>query len=208
MNAEHIHLHIGDLPKGLKLPGPLAIDTETMGLVHGRDRLCLVQLSIGDGQAHLVQIAKGQTLAPNLQRLIEGKSDPALMHFARFDLASLKAGLGIDVPAVICTKIASKLARTYTDRHGLKDLCGELLDVDISKQQQSSDWGGDELSLAQQSYAASDVLYLHQLWEKLSAMLMREGKMDLARAHFNFLPTRAQMDLRGWETRDLFSHGG
>ena len=208
MSAEHIYLHQGDIPGNLDLPGALAIDTETMGLIHGRDRLCLVQLSNGDGTAHLVQIAKGQGDAPRLKALIEGKQEPALMHFARFDLASLKAGLDIDVPQVICTKIASKLARTYTDRHGLKDLCSELLNIDISKQQQSSDWGNPDLSPAQLAYAASDVLYLHRLSERLLAMLSREGRLDMAQAHFDFLNTRARMDLSGWADRDLFSHGG
>ena len=205
---DSIHLYVGDLPDGFALNGALAIDTEAMGLIHGRDRLCLVQVSNGDGQAHLVQIKSGQTRAPNLQTLLESPRPAALMHFARFDLAALHAGLGIKVPSVICTKIASKLARSYTDRHGLRDLCAELIDVDISKQQQSSDWGAEVLSPAQLAYAASDVLYLHRLWEHLSAMLTREGRMDMAQAHFDFLPMRAQMDLRGWAERDLFSHAG
>ncbi len=203
-----IHLHAGDLPAEFHCPGPLAIDTEAMGLVHGRDRLCLVQVSNGDGQAHLVQIALGQTQAPNLKRLIETAPGPALMHFARFDLAALKAGLGIDVPAVFCTKIASKLARSYTDRHGLKDLCDELLNLDISKAQQSSDWGAETLSEAQLAYAASDVLHLHQIAERLTHMLRREDRLALAQAHFDFLPTRAALDLLGWDGRDLFAHGG
>ena len=208
MTDAPIHFYQGDLPADLDLPGPLAIDTEAMGLIHGRDRLCLVQISNGDGQAHLVQIAKGQEAAPNLQALIEGKPEPALMHFARFDLAALHGGLGIRVPGVICTKIASKLARSYTDRHGLKDLCHELLGIDISKQQQSSDWGAETLSKAQLSYAASDVLYLHQIAERLQAMLAREGRADIAQAHYDFLPMRAAMDLMGWEGRDLFAHSG
>ena len=203
-----IHLYERDLPAGFDLPGALAIDTEAMGLIHGRDRLCLVQLSNGDGEAHLVKIANGQTEAPQLKALIEGKEAAALMHFARFDLAALQSGLGIEVPKVICTKVASKLARSYTDRHGLKDLCNELLGIDISKQQQSSDWGAETLSPAQLAYAASDVLYLHAIEAKLSAMLVREGRLDMAEAHYAFLPMRADMDLRGWAERDLFSHGG
>lgn len=203
-----IHFYQNDVPADLNLSGQLAIDTEAMGLIHGRDRLCLVQLSNGDGEAHLVQIAQGQSAAPNLKKLIETRPAPALMHFARFDMASLKNGLGIEVPKVFCTKIASKLARSYTDRHGLKDLCAELLSLDISKQQQSSDWGAETLSQAQLSYAASDVLYLHDLHHKLKAMLDRENRWHLAQAHFDFLPTRVLMDLQGWESRDLFSHAG
>ena len=208
MSHAPIHLYDRDLPDGFSLSGALAIDTEAMGLIHGRDRLCLVQLSNGDGQAHLVKIALGQTQAPNLQALIEGATEPALMHFARFDLASLKAGLGIEVPTVVCTKIASKLARSYTDRHGLKDLCSEVLKIDISKQQQSSDWGAETLSDAQLAYAASDVLYLHDLYTHLKGMLIREGRFDIAQAHFDFLPMRAAMDCAGWEGRDLFAHSG
>lgn len=208
MSETQIHLYQGDLPSGFNLPGALAIDTETMGLIHGRDRLCLVQLSNGDGQAHLVKIAKDQKEAPNLQALLEGKDEPALMHFARFDLASLRAGLEINIPAVFCTKIASKLVRTFTDRHGLKDLCNELIGVDISKQQQSSDWGSPELTPAQQAYAASDVLYLHRLAEVLRERLKREDREELAQAHFDFLPTRAAMDIEGWAERDLFGHAG
>lgn len=208
MADANIHLYDQDLPDGFTLDGALAIDTETMGLIHGRDRLCLVQLSNGDGQAHLVKIAKGQTQAPNLQALIERATQPALMHFARFDLASLKAGLDIEVPQVVCTKIASKLARSYTDRHGLKDLCAEMLKIDISKQQQSSDWGAQTLSDAQLAYAASDVLYLHDLYAHLKAMLIREDRFEMAEAHFKFLPMRAAMDCSGWEARDLFAHAG
>ena len=203
-----IHFYEGDLPPGFALDGALAIDCEAMGLIHGRDRLCLVQLSNGNGEAHLVQIKQGQRSAPNLQALIEAPRPAALMHFARFDLAALKGDLGITVPKVVCTKIASKLARSYTDRHGLRDLCGELIGVEISKQQQSSDWGADTLTQAQMAYAASDVLYLHRLWARLEDMLDREGRLSLANAHFDFLNTRAEMDLRGWAERDLFSHAG
>ena len=208
MGATHIHLHRGDLPADLDLPGALAIDTETMGLIHGRDRLCLVQISNGNGEAHLVKIARGQRKAPELRRLIEGKQEPALMHFARFDLAALQTGLGISVPSVFCTKIASKLVRTFTDRHGLKDLCDALLGIDISKQQQSSDWGAAELTDAQQAYAANDVLYLHRLADILRKRLVREGREGLGQAHFDFLPTRAAMDAGGWAERDLFHHDG
>lgn len=203
-----ILLYEHDVPQGFDLPGTLAIDTETMGLVHGRDRLCLVQVSNGDGRAHLIKIGNGQQQAPRLQALIENAQGPALMHFARFDLAVLKAGLGIEVPQVFCTKIASKLTRTYTDHHGLKDLCAELLDVDLSKQQQTSNWAAVPLSAAQQAYAANDVLYLHALADQLRDRLQREGRLALAQAHFDFLPTRAAMDLTGWADRNLFDHGG
>ena len=206
--APTIHFYHGDLPDGFALEGALAIDTEAMGLIHGRDRLCLVQLSNGDGQAHLVQISRDQGGAPNLKALIEAPRPAALMHFARFDLAALKGDLDITVPKVVCTKIASKLARSYTDRHGLRDLCAELIQVDISKQQQSSDWGADTLTEAQMAYAASDVLYLHRLWARLESMLIREERLDIAQAHFDFLNMRAEMDLRGWADRDLFSHAG
>lgn len=206
--TDNIHLYQGDVPDDFRLPGSLAIDTETMGLIHGRDRLCLVQISNGNGEAHLVQIANGQGHAPHLKKLIETTTEPVLMHFARFDIASLKAGLDIDVPMVFCTKIASKIARSFTNRHGLKDLCLELLSIDISKQQQSSDWGAETLSAAQLAYAASDVLHLHKIAEKLKTMLDREERQDLAQAHFDFLSTRAAMDLLGWETRDLFAHSG
>ena len=209
MTDSSIHLYEGDLPDGFSLDSDsLAIDTEAMGLVHGRDRLCLVQLSGGDGLAHLIKIAQGQEGAPNLKHLIESRREPALMHFARFDLAALLCGLDIRVPSVFCTKIASKLARSYTDRHGLRDLCSELLSIDLSKQQQSSDWGAERLSDAQLTYAASDVLYLHALSEQLTAMLHREERWHLAQAHFDFLPTRALMDLQGWEGRDLLTHAG
>ncbi len=201
-----IKLHQGDLPEDLNLGAVVAVDTETMGLDPARDRLCLVQLSAGDGTCHLVQIGQGQTQAPNLAHLL---SDPAvlkLFHFARFDIAMLKRYLGVDVAPVYCTKIASKLVRTYTDKHGLKDLTKELLGIDLSKQQQSSDWGADTLSDAQQQYAASDVLHLHALKARLDDMLAREGRVDLAQACFDFLPTRARLDLAGWADEDIFAH--
>jgi ribonuclease D len=178
-----------------------------MGLqVHGRDRLCVVQISAGDGTAHLVQIAKGQTEAPNLKKLMSDPNIVKIFHFARFDVAALKLFLGVDIAPVYCTKIASKLVRTYTDRHGLKELCRELISVDISKQQQSSDWGADELSKDQLSYAASDVFYLHRLKEKLDALLTREGRMDIAQECFSFLNTRADLDIIGWNDIDIFAH--
>jgi ribonuclease D len=201
-----VSLYRGDLPDGLSFGSSVAIDTETMGLRPGRDRLCLVQLSAGDGSAHLVQIAQGQTEAPNLKALLADPSVLKLFHFARFDLAALYNGLGVMTTPVYCTKIASKLVRTYTDRHGLKELCRELLSVDMSKQQQSSDWGAEELSEAQRLYAASDVLYLHELKAKLDVMLAREGRADMAQACFEFLPTRARLDLAGWSEEDIFAH--
>jgi ribonuclease D len=201
-----IKLHRGDLPDGLDLGDSVAVDTETMGLDPHRDRLCLVQLSAGDGVCHLVQIPKGHSDAPNLKALIEAPDVLKLFHYARFDIAMLRRHLGADCRPVYCTKIASKLARTYTDRHGLKDLCRELLGVDVSKQQQSSDWGAEELSKAQLEYAASDVLYLHRLKEKLDGMLKREGRAHIARAAFDFLPTRAELDLAGWPDQDIFAH--
>jgi ribonuclease D len=201
-----IRLHQGDLP-GTAASSPIvAIDTETLGLNPHRDRLCLVQLSFGDGDAELVQIAKGQTEAPNLVRLLTDPNILKLFHFGRFDLAILAKTFGVMPAPVYCTKIASKLTRTYTDRHGLKDLVRELTGVEISKQQQSSDWGAATLSDAQQAYAASDVLYLHQLKEKLDVMLAREGRSELAKACFDFLPARAQLDLAGWPEIDIFSH--
>ncbi len=200
------HLYQNDLPDGLDLGSSVAIDCETMGLVPGRDRLCLVQLSGGDGDAHLVQIAKGQTSAPNLERLITDPDVLKLFHFGRFDIAAMYNAFGALTAPVYCTKIASKLIRTYTDRHGLKNLLDELLSVDISKLQQMSDWGAPELSKAQLDYAASDVLYLHQLKEKLDARLEREGRTDLAQAAFDFLPTRARLDLAGWPEIDIFAH--
>ncbi|WP_457797769.1 ribonuclease D [Methylocystis sp. S23] len=201
-----IRLHQGDLPSEAALSNIVAIDTETLGLNPHRDRLCLVQLSFGDGDAELVQIAKGQTRAPLLEKLLADPNVLKLFHFGRFDLAILAKTFGFVPAPVYCTKIASKLARTYTDRHGLKDLARELAGVEISKQQQSSDWGAATLTDAQQAYAASDVLYLHQLKEKLDAMLAREGRAALAQACFDFLPARAELDLAGWPEIDIFSH--
>lgn len=201
-----IELHQGDLPDGVDFGDSVAIDTETMGLNPHRDRLCLVQLSAGDGNCHLVQIPATDRDAPNLKRLLTDPEIVKLFHFARFDIAALKNGLGVDCAPVYCTKIASKLVRTYTDRHGLKDLCRELLEIDLSKQQQSSDWGAQSLSEAQKTYAASDVLHLHALREKLDEMLRREDRTHLAEAAFGFLPTRAELDLAGWEETDIFAH--
>lgn len=200
------HLHKGDLPAGLDWGDAVAIDCETMGLNPHRDRLCLVQLSSGDGDAHLVQIAPGQTEAPNLVALLTDPTITKLFHFGRFDIAALYHAFGALAAPVYCTKIASKLVRTYTDRHGLKNLLDELLGVDISKQQQMSDWGAEELTEAQLAYAASDVLYLHQLREALDTRLAREGRSDLAEAAFAFLPTRARLDLAGWPETDIFAH--
>lgn len=200
------HLYKRDLPDGLDLGKSVAIDCETMGLIPGRDRLCLVQLSSGDGHAHLVQIEKGQTAAPNLERLVADPNVEKLFHFGRFDIAALFKTFGVAARPVYCTKIASKLVRTYTDRHGLKALLQELLDVDISKQQQTSDWGTETLSDAQLDYAASDVLYLHNLKDRLDTMLHREGRMDLARSCFAFLPERARLDIEGWPDTDIFAH--
>jgi ribonuclease D len=201
-----IRLHQGDLPAGGGQGPIVAVDTETLGLNPHRDRLCLVQLSFGDGDAELVQIGQGQTRAPRLEALLADPQVLKLFHFARFDLAVLAKTFGFVPTPVYCTKIASKLTRTYTDRHGLKDLVKELVGVEISKQQQSSDWGAESLTEAQQAYAASDVLYLHQLKDKLDAMLLREGRADLARACFDFLPARARLDLAGWADTDIFSH--
>lgn len=199
-------LHHGDLPAGLDLGPVVAIDTETMGLLPARDRLCLVQLSAGDGDAHLVQIAAGQEAAPNLAALLADPGTLKLFHFGRFDIAVLRNALGVLAAPVYCTKIASRLVRTYTDRHGLKDLTRELLEIDISKQQQSSDWGADTLSQAQVDYAASDVLYLHRLKDALDVRLAREGRAALAAACFDFLPQRALLDLAGWDEVDIFAH--
>jgi ribonuclease D len=201
-----IHLHSRDLPDDLDLGPVVAIDCETMGLNPHRDRLCVVQLSSGDGNAHLVQVEKGQTDAPNLARLLTDPEVLKLFHFGRFDIAVLDHTFGALAAPVYCTKIASKLVRTYTDRHGLKYLLQELLDVDISKQQQSSDWGAERLTEAQMAYAASDVLYLHRLREALDAMLAREGRTELARACFDFLPMRARLDIQGWPEIDIFAH--
>lgn len=200
------HFYKNDLPDDLDLGSSVAIDCETMGLVPGRDRLCLVQLSNGDGNAHLVQIAPGQTTAPNLERLVKDPSVLKLFHFGRFDIAAIYNAFGVLAAPVYCTKIASKLVRTYTDRHGLKNLLDELLGVDISKLQQMSDWGAADLSQAQLEYAASDVLYLHKLKDKLDERLAREGRADLAAAAFEFLPTRARLDLAGWPETDIFAH--
>ena len=200
------HVYKGDLPDGLDLGPIVAIDCETMGLNPKRDRLCVVQLSSGDGHAHLVQVAKGQTAAPNLCRMLEDPNVLKLFHFGRFDIAAMKAAFGAVTAPIYCTKIASRMTRTYTDRHGLKNLLQELLSVDISKQQQSSDWGAEQLSKAQVEYAASDVLYLHRLRERLNEMLIRESRMELAQSCFDFLPTRAELDLAGWPESDIFAH--
>ncbi len=200
------HLHKSDIPADINWGDAVAIDCETMGLNPHRDRLCLVQLSAGDGDAHLVQIAKGQTEAPNLTRLVTDQSITKLFHFGRFDIAALFHTFGALAEPVYCTKIASKLVRTYTDRHGLKNLLDELLGVDISKLQQMSDWGAEELSAAQLDYAASDVLYLHRLRDALDARLQREGRTELAEAAFRFLPTRSKLDLAGWPETDIFAH--
>jgi len=201
-----IKLHHGDIPDGLSLGDSVAVDTETLGLNPHRDRLCLVQLSAGNGDAHLVQFEPGAYAAPNLKRLLGDPRVAKLFHFARFDVAVLHRFLGIACAPVYCTKIASKLTRTYTDRHGLKDLCKELLGKDLDKQQQSSDWGARELTQEQLAYAASDVLHLHALKAKLDAMLAREGREALAQACFDFLPTRAVLDLAGWADSDIFAH--
>ena len=200
------HVYKGDLPDGLDLGPIVAIDCETMGLNPKRDRLCVVQLSSGDGHAHLVQVAKGQAVAPNLCRMLEDPNVLKLFHFGRFDIAAMKAAFGALTAPVYCTKIASRMTRTYTDRHGLKNLLQELLSVDISKQQQSSDWGAEQLSKAQVEYAASDVLHLHRLRERLNEMLIREDRMELAQSCFDFLPTRAELDLAGWPESDIFAH--
>ena len=199
-------LHHRDLPDGLDLGPVVAIDTETMGLNPHRDRLCVVQLSSGDGTAHLVQIEKGQTEAPNLCRMLTDPAVLKLFHYGRFDIAVLLKAFGVLTAPVYCTKIASKLVRTYTDRHGLKVLLQEILDVDISKQQQSSDWGAATLTPAQVEYAASDVLYLHRLRDALDGMLAREDRTAVAASCFDFLPTRAKLDLMGWPDLDIFSH--
>lgn len=201
-----ISLHQGDLPDGTAYGSSVAIDTETLGLVQHRDRLCVVQLSGGDGNADVVQIAAGQTRAPNIERILADSAVTKLFHFARFDIAVMFKAFGVMAEPVYCTKIASKLVRTYTDRHGLKDIVRELLAIDLSKQQQSSDWGADTLSDAQLTYAASDVLHLHALRAKLDMMLQRENRTDLAEACFKFLPARARLDLLGWPNTDIFSH--
>jgi len=206
-----IHLHRDDLPADVNLGPVVAVDTETMGLNPHRDRLCLVQLSSGDGSAHLVQIVpvslggRGYD-CPNLKRLLADTAVIKLMHFARFDVGVLQHTLGVTVAPIKCTKIAAKLVRTFTDRHGLRDLCRELLGVEISKQQQTSDWGATDLSPEQVSYAASDVLYLHALWNRLEALLVREGRLELAEACFQFMPARTRLDMLGYEEPDIFAH--
>lgn len=201
-----ITLHRGDLPADLSLGNVVAVDTETMGLNPHRDRLCLVQLSAGDGNAHLVQIPRGPVNAPRLAALLADPKVLKLFHFGRFDIAMLEHALGVRCEPVYCTKIAARLVRTFTDRWGLKDLCKELLGVDLSKQQQTSDWGADTLSEEQLAYAASDVLYLHALRAKLDALLAREGRTELAQAAFQFLPSRARLDVAGWPEVDIFEH--
>ncbi|MDA9529730.1 ribonuclease D [Bradyrhizobium sp. CCBAU 25338] len=201
-----VRLHRGDLPDLSRYTGAVAIDTETMGLNPHRDRLCVVQLSPGDGSADVVQIPKGHTDAPNLKALLANPALTKIFHFARFDVAVLYQTFGIMTGPIYCTKIASRLTRTYTDRHGLKDLVREVLNIDLSKQQQSSDWGSDSLTEPQLAYAASDVLHLHGLRERLDAMLVREGRSQLAQACFDFLPTRALLDLQGWAEEDIFAH--
>jgi ribonuclease D len=199
-------LHHHDLPDGWQ-PGPaVAIDTETLGLNPHRDRLCLVQISTGDGSADLVKIAPGQKRAPNLERILTDPNVAKIFHFARFDIAVMQHAFGVVTGPIYCTKIASRLVRTYTDRHGLKDLTRELLGIDMSKQQQSSDWGAEDLSEAQLAYAASDVLHLHALRAKLDVLLAREGRADIAKACFEFLPVRARLDLEGWPETDIFAH--
>ena len=201
-----IRLHRGDLPDPWRYHGIVAIDTETMGLDHSRDRLCVVQVAPGDGSADIVQIPPGHSDAPHLKQVLADPQTLKLFHFGRFDLAVLAHAFGVMAAPVYCTKIASRLARTYTDKHGLKDLVRDLLGVELSKQQQSSDWGAQELSEPQLAYAASDVLYLHALKEKLDALLAREGRQELAAACFRFLPDRARLDLAGWAGEDVFAH--
>jgi ribonuclease D len=205
-----IHLHRGDLPEGLTFDGArdgaVAVDSETMGLLPHRDRLCVVQLSAGDGDAHLVQLSQGGYDAPRLKAVLTDPSLLKIFHFARFDVAAFLQWLGVETTPVYCTKIASKLSRTYTDRHGLKDVVKEIVGIELSKQQQSSDWGVEELSDAQKHYAAADVLHLHDVRAALDVMLVREGRMDHALACFAFLPTRARLDLLGWDETDIFAH--
>lgn len=206
MTKSNIKIHHGDLPAGLSFPNGVAIDTETLGLNPHRDRLCLVQLSSGDGTAHLVKFDGKNYDAPRLKALLTDPAIVKIFHFARFDIAVMKQYLGVETAPLYCTKIASKLVRTYTDRHGLKDLVGELLGIEISKQQQSSDWGAPELSESQMAYAANDVLHLHALKSKLDTMLAREGRAEFAQSAFGFLPTRARLDLAGFEDDDIFAH--
>ncbi|MFA7596535.1 MAG: ribonuclease D [Novosphingobium sp.] len=202
-----VHFHEEDLPAGVLAPGPVAVDTETMGLITPRDRLCLVQISDGQGDEHLIRFKRGSSFdAPNLKAVLADPARTKLYHFARFDLAAIEHYLGVVAAPVFCTKIASKLTRTYTDRHGLKNLVSELLGTDISKQQQSSDWGAPEINEAQREYAASDVRYLHRLRDILVERLEREGRLAIAQACFDFLPARARLDLAGWAEKDIFSH--
>lgn len=201
-----IKLYKGDLPPGLDFGNAVAVDTETLGLVPRRDKLCLVQLSGGDGNAHLVQLDRASYDAPNLKALFADPGVTKIFHYARFDVAVIRHYLGVDVAPLYCTKIASKLTRTYTDRHGLKDLVKELLGIELNKQQQSSDWGAHMLSDAQKQYAAQDVLYLHELKSRLDQMLAREGREKVAQACFDFVPTRAALDLAGWTEEDVFAH--
>ncbi|NNC38492.1 MAG: ribonuclease D [Acidimicrobiales bacterium] len=201
-----IHFHKKDLPAGVDFGTSVAVDTETQGLSMVRDKLCLVQLSAGDGDAHIVQMDRQSYDCPNLKALLGNTDVEKIFHFARFDVAVLKRDLNVDMSPIFCTKIASALVRTYTDAHGLKNLCKELLNIDLSKQQQSSDWANESLTDAQLEYAASDVLYLHQLQRILTARLMRESRFEIAKACFEFLPTRASLDLNGWQDVDIFSH--
>jgi ribonuclease D len=201
-----IKLHRGDLPADFVAGPAIAIDTETLGLRPQRDKLCVVQISIGDGNAHLVQLDRSTYAAPNLKAVLADKGVKKIFHFARFDVAALKHHLHVDTQNIYCTKIASRLCRTYTDRHGLKDLVKELLGIELDKQQQSSDWGAHVLSDQQKKYAAQDVLYLHELKSRLDHMLEREGRMAIAQACFDFLPTRAALDLMGWPEEDVFAH--
>jgi len=201
-----VHLHKGDLPDDLDLGPVVAVDSETLGLSLVRDALCVVQLSAGDGDAHVVQLDRKTYDCPNLTALLANEKIEKVFHFGRFDIAMFQRDLGVTTRPVFCTKIASKLVRTYTDRHGLKDVTRELVGIDLSKQQQSSDWGADELSPAQLDYAASDVLHLHELKNKLTDMLIREGRLELAEACFDFLPWRARLDLAGWDETDIFAH--
>ncbi|BBC71211.1 3'-5' exonuclease [Altererythrobacter sp. B11] len=204
-----VHFHEEDLPAGVLAPGPVAVDTETMGLITPRDRLCLVQICDGQGDEHLVRFARGSSYdAPNLKAVLADPARTKLYHFARFDLAAIEYYLGVTAGPVFCTKIASKLTRTYTDRHGLKNIVSELLGEDISKQQQSSDWGAPVINEAQREYAASDVRYLHRLVAVFEERLAREGRREMAQACFDFLPTRARLDLAGWADKDIFSHEG
>jgi len=202
-----VHYHEEDLPAGVLADGPVAVDTETMGLITARDRLCVLQISDGNGDEHLVRFANGSAYdAPNLRAILADPARIKIYHYARFDLAAIEYYMGVMAAPVFCTKIASKLVRTYTDRHGLKNLVNELLGEDISKQQQSSDWGADELSDAQREYAASDVRFLHRMREVLITRLTREGRLDIAQACFDFLPTRSRLDIAGWADKDIFSH--